>query len=189
MRLSFVLDNWAYGRKWGWRSVQCWRRLRAAGCRLSRSLTCADCGAEVEHSFPAVRRPAGRTTLPAHPAASTMTALQDRHRGRRRGLARRRQGLCGRVAARVADSRLDRAWWGADLRGGASLTGCMVATMTPGTCSTGSPTSTSGGPIESTVCFRFTDNDRQQLPRDHSGRCGQGPGCPGSVIPPRGVGR
>lgn len=37
---------------------------------------------------PAVRRPTGRTTLPAHPEASTMTALQDRHRGRRRGLAR-----------------------------------------------------------------------------------------------------
>ena len=37
---------------------------------------------------PAVRRPTGRTTLPAHPGASTMTARQDRHRGRRRGLAR-----------------------------------------------------------------------------------------------------
>ena len=37
---------------------------------------------------PAVRRPTGRTTLPAHPGASTMTAQQDRHRGRRRGLAR-----------------------------------------------------------------------------------------------------
>ena len=37
---------------------------------------------------PAVRRPTGRTTRPLHPGASTMTALQDRHRGRRRGLAR-----------------------------------------------------------------------------------------------------
>jgi len=37
---------------------------------------------------PAVRRPTGRTTLPAHPGASTVTGLQDRHRGRRRGFAR-----------------------------------------------------------------------------------------------------
>ncbi len=42
---------------------------------------------------PAVRRPTGRRTLPAHPGASTVTALQDRHRGRRRGLAR--------IAARI----------------------------------------------------------------------------------------
>ena len=37
---------------------------------------------------PAVRRPTGRTTRPGHPGASTLTALQDRHRGRRRGFAR-----------------------------------------------------------------------------------------------------
>ena len=37
---------------------------------------------------PAVRRPTGRRTLPAHPAASTVTAPQDRYRGGRRGLAR-----------------------------------------------------------------------------------------------------
>ena len=37
---------------------------------------------------PAVRRPTGRTTLPAHPGASTMTALQDPPRRRRRGLGR-----------------------------------------------------------------------------------------------------
>ena len=37
---------------------------------------------------PAVRRPTGRRTLPAHSGGSTLTALQDRHRGRRRGLAR-----------------------------------------------------------------------------------------------------
>ena len=37
---------------------------------------------------PAVRRPTGRTTLPAYPGASTMTALQDPPRRRRRGLGR-----------------------------------------------------------------------------------------------------
>ena len=46
---------------------------------------------------PAVGRPTGRTTLPAHPGASIMTALQDRHRGRRRGLA----GIAARTRVRL----------------------------------------------------------------------------------------
>ena len=46
---------------------------------------------------PAVRRPTGRRTLPAHSGASTMTALQDRHRGRRRGFAR----IAGRTRVRL----------------------------------------------------------------------------------------
>jgi hypothetical protein len=86
--------------------------LACSRMSASRSLTCAHWGAEVERSFPLLRRPAGRTTFPAHPGASKMTVLQDHRRGRRRGRARRRQRLGGHVAARAADSRLESAWVG-----------------------------------------------------------------------------
>jgi hypothetical protein len=87
-----TLDNPYYDGSGEWRSVRCSRRSRAAGCRLSRSLTCAIAPPRSSTRFrcTATGRPGN---VPAHPGASTMTALQDRHGGRRRGLARRRQGL------------------------------------------------------------------------------------------------
>ena len=68
----------------GWSSARGARVQQDVGCLAS--LTCDDCGAQVERSFLYGDR-AGRTTFPAHLGASTMTALQDRHGGRRRGLA------------------------------------------------------------------------------------------------------